>query len=118
MLFSDAEVRAAIEACGPNQVLLGRGADGLFRYWDTSHEDPHIAMHGGSRRGKTRVLLLIAAQEIRKGAELVTAIDPKRIGLMPLARFGPAVDLHNDPRDIDGQWNGGAPVPGAGRGPL
>jgi hypothetical protein len=65
-----------------------------------------IAIHGGSRRGKTSLLLLIAAQELRRGAERVTGIDPKRVSLLALAGCGPAVELHNDPRDVPGMWAG------------
>jgi hypothetical protein len=101
-----AEVLAEIEACPPDKVLLGRASDGSLRYWDTSSEDPHMAIHGGSRRGKTSLLLAIAAQELRKGAERVTCVDPKRVSLLALAGCGPAVELLNDPRDIEGMWAG------------
>jgi hypothetical protein len=101
-----ADVRELAEACPAERVLLGIAADGTVRYWDTSTEDPMMAIHGGSRRGKTSLLLLIAAQELRKGAERVTCIDPKQVSLAPLAGCGPAVELHNDPRDIDSMWAG------------
>jgi hypothetical protein len=101
-----ADMRAETEACPEGKVLLGVTADGSRRYWDTATEDPMIAIHGGSRRGKTSLLLLIAAQELRKGAERVTGIDPKRVSLVALAGCGPAVELHNDPRDIEGMWAG------------
>jgi hypothetical protein len=101
-----ADMRAEIEACPEGKVLLGVAADGSRRYWDTATEDPMIAIHGGSRRGKTSLLLLIAAQELHKGAERVTGIDPKRVSLLALAGCGPAVELHNDPRDIEGMWAG------------
>lgn len=100
-----AGVREAIEACAADRVLLGKTADGSLKHWDSSSEDPHIAIHGGSRRGKTALLLLIAAQELRKGAERVTAIDPKRVSLLALAGCGPAVELRNDPRDVAGMWD-------------
>ncbi len=105
-LVAFADVRELAEACPDGRVLLGIAADGTVRYWDTSTEDPMVAIHGGSRRGKTSLLLLIAAQELRKGAERVTAIDPKRVSLAPLATFGPAVELHNDPRNIPAMWQG------------
>lgn len=101
-----ADVLAELEACPPGRYLLGRAADGSARYWDTSHEDPMVAIHGGSRRGKTSLLLLLAGQEIRRGAERVTCVDPKRVSLMPLAECGPAVRLYNDPRNIAAQWQG------------
>jgi hypothetical protein len=104
VLFAD--MREAMEACPPGRYVLGLAADGSARYWDTSHEDPMVAIHGGSRRGKTSLLLLIAGQEIRRGAERVTGIDPKRVSLLPLAELGPCVRLYNDPRNIAGMWQG------------
>jgi hypothetical protein len=101
-----ADMRAEMEACPPARLLLGVTADGSRRYWDRASEDPMIAIHGGSRRGKTSLLLLIATQELRRGAERVTGIDPKRVSLLALAGCGPAVELHNDPRDVPGMWAG------------
>lgn len=98
-----AAVRAEIEASPPQRVVLGRTAEGRLAYWDTGAEDPHLAIHGGSRRGKTSLLLLIAAQEVRKGARVV-AIDPKRVGLLPLAGMGPAVELVTDLREVGRMW--------------
>lgn len=98
-----ADVREAIDASPADRLVLGKSADGSLVCWDRSAEDPHAAVHGGSRRGKTSLLLLLAAQELRHGGRVV-AIDPKRVGLLPLAGMGPAVELHNDPRNVEGQW--------------
>jgi hypothetical protein len=100
------------------RIMLGLDAERSPRDWDTSREDPHIAIHGGSRRGKTSVLLLITVQIIRKwalavlrpGSPACTAgrvcyIDPKRVSSASLAGV-PGVELHNDPRDVDGMWAG------------
>jgi hypothetical protein len=106
LLVPFASMRAAIEAAPPARVLLGPAADGALRWWDETTEDPHIAVHGGSRRGKTSLLHLIAAQDLRQGAELVVGIDPKRVSLLALAGCGPQVELHNNPRDIEGMWAG------------
>lgn len=113
-----AGVREAIEACEPGKMLLGVAADGSYRHWDTASEDPHIAIHGGSRRGKTTLLLLTAGQVIRQwdrmplpagapecAAGRVTAVDPKRVSLLALAGV-PGVELLNDPRDIEAMWRG------------
>jgi hypothetical protein len=113
-----AALREAIEACQPGRFLLGVAADGTHRHWDTATEDPHIAIHGGSRRGKTTLLLVTAGQVIRQWGRLplpaeapecaagrVTAVDPKRVSLLALAGV-PGVDLLNDPRDIAGMWSG------------
>jgi hypothetical protein len=118
VLVPFAEMREAIEACEPGKMLLGVAADGTRRYWDTASEDPHIAIHGGSRRGKTTLLLLTAGQIIRQWKRLplpvgapecaagrVIAIDPKRVSLLALAGV-PGVELCNDPRDVAGMWAG------------
>jgi hypothetical protein len=104
VLFADQ--RALMEACPPGRVFLGLDANGEPRYWDRSLEDPMVAIHGGSRRGKTSLLVSIAGQDIRRGAERVTGIDPKRVSLLPLAELGPAVRLYNDPRNVEGMWQG------------
>jgi hypothetical protein len=104
VLFAD--MLEAMEACPPDRVFLGLDAEGGPRYWDRSLEDPMVAVHGGSRRGKTSLLLSIAGQDIRRGAERVTGIDPKRVSLLPLAELGPAVRLYNDPRNPAGMWQG------------
>jgi hypothetical protein len=106
LLVPFADMRAAIEAAPPTRVLLGKAADGSLRWWDETTEDPHIALHGGSRRGKTSLFHLIAAQDLRQGAELVVGIDPKRVSLLALAGCGPAVELHNNPRDVPDMWAG------------
>jgi hypothetical protein len=99
-----AGVLAELAARPRHVILLGRSADGSLRSWDRSAEDPHLAVHGGSRRGKTNLLLSIAAQEVVSGGE-VTAIDPKWVGLAPLAGI-PGVTLLNDPRDVHAMWAG------------
>jgi len=104
VLFADQ--RALMEACPPGRVFLGLDANGEPRHWDRSLEDPMVAIHGGSRRGKTSLLLSIAGQDIRRGAERVTAVDPKRVSMLPLAELGPAVRLYNDPRNVEGMWQG------------
>lgn len=111
-----ADMREEIEALPEGRYLLGLAADESRRYWDTSVEDPMIAIHGGSRRGKTSLLLLLAAQVLRQAAavelppgapaccrEGITGIDPKRVSLMPLAEC-PGVELANDPRDVAAMW--------------
>jgi hypothetical protein len=99
-----AEMLAELAALPPHKVLLGKDADGESRCWDRSSEDPHMALHGGSRRGKTSLLLLIAAQELARGGR-VTAIDPKWVSLTALAGV-PGFTLLNDPRDVHAMWDG------------
>jgi hypothetical protein len=98
------DVLAELAAAPPHLVLLGRAPDGTMHTWDRSAEDPHIAIHGGSRRGKTSLLLSLAAQDLARGGQVV-AIDPKRVSLMGLAGL-PGVTLLNDPRDVHAMWDG------------
>ena len=100
-----AEMRAEIDACEPGKVLLGVDAAGKIRYGDLGLEDPHWAINAGSRRGKTTLLLSITSQELHKGAERATLIDPKRVSLEALAGV-PGVDLHNDPLNVQDMWDG------------
>jgi hypothetical protein len=99
-----AEVLAELDARPAHKILLGKAADGALHFWDRSAEDPMLAVHGGSRRGKTSLLLAIAAQELATGGR-VTAIDPKWVSLQALAGI-PGVTLLNDPRDIHAMWAG------------
>ena len=99
-----AEVLAELEQLPQSKVLLGRASDGSMRYWDRSVEDPHMATHGGSRRGKSSLLLSIAAQELARGGR-VTAIDPKWVSLAPLMGV-PGFTLLRDPRDVHAMWAG------------
>jgi hypothetical protein len=99
-----ADVLAELAARPAHKVLLGQAADGSLHWWDRSSEDPHMAVHGGSRRGKTTLLLSIAAQDLERGGR-VTAIDPKWIGLAALAGV-PGVTLLRDPRDVHAMWAG------------
>jgi hypothetical protein len=96
------EVLSDLRKCPASKVLLGRSADGSLHYWDRANEDPHIAIHGGSRRGKTSLLLSLAAQDLARGG-MVTAIDPKRISLIDLAGLR-GVTLCNNPRDLPAMW--------------
>jgi hypothetical protein len=99
-----AEVRGLIEACPPERVFLGLDADGKAHYWDRDSEDPHIAMHGGSRRGKTSALMLVVVQDLHRGGG-ATWIDPKQVSAAPLAGVA-RLRLYNDPRNIAAMWKG------------
>ena len=96
-------VLAELDARPDHKVLLGRDERTDLTYWDTSLEDPHVAVHGGSRRGKTSLLLAVAAQELARGGE-VAVIDPKRIGLMALAEVR-GFTLISDPRNPQAMWD-------------
>jgi hypothetical protein len=93
---------AGLDGRPAHKVFLGRAADGEPRWWDRSSEDPMVAVHGGSRRGKTSLLLSVASQDLVNGGR-VTAIDPKRVGLLALAEC-PGFTLLHDPRDVPAMW--------------
>jgi hypothetical protein len=97
-----AELLAELAARPRHMILLGKAADGSLHWWDRRNEDPSMAIHGGSRRGKTSLLLCIAAQELDSGGR-VTAIDPKWVSLQALAGI-PGVTLLNDIRDVHAMW--------------
>jgi hypothetical protein len=99
-----ASVMGELQNRKPHMIYLGRDASGQAHWWDRSQEDPHAAVHGGSRRGKTSLLLSIASQELAGGGR-VTAIDPKRVSLVALSGI-PGVTLLSDPRDVHGMWDG------------
>lgn len=98
-----ADVLDQLAARPAHKVLLGLDAAGTMRAWDRSQEDPHVLTSGGSRRGKTSLLLSVAAQELAAGGR-VTAIDPKFIGLTALAKV-PGCTVLSDPRDLHAMWS-------------
>jgi len=104
-LVTFGELRAEIEACPAGKVVLGKSAGGQVHYGDLDLEDPHWAINANTKRGKTTLILAVAAQELHKGAERVTGIDPKMISLDPIAGV-PGVDLRNDPHDVQDMWDG------------
>jgi hypothetical protein len=112
-----AEWLEVIAALPLERIMLGLDAERRPCDWDTSQEDPHVAIHGGSRRGKTTLLLLLAVQIIAKWqlvplrpgapgcvAGRVTFIDPKRVGSAPLVGV-PGVEIYSDPRDVEAMWS-------------
>lgn len=98
------EYRGHLDAAGADRVFLGMAAAGQSVYWDLAQEDPHLGASMGSRRGKTSMLLSLGAQLIRKGAERVVLIDPKRVSLEALAGL-PGVQLLNDPQNVQAMWD-------------
>lgn len=99
-----ADVMADVDKCEEGTVVLGKNASGNVFYGDFLNEDPHWGVSAGSRRGKTTLLCVVAAQLLRQGAERVTGIDPKMISLDPLVGL-PRVDIRNDPRDVQSMWD-------------
>lgn len=115
-----ADVMTDIEKCQSGQVVLGRDASRKVYLGDFLNEDPHWGISAGSRRGKTTLLSLTAAQVLRQArqaeadlgitresgaymAAKVLFIDPKRA--MDALVGVPGVEVWNNPRDIEGMWD-------------
>ena len=99
-------VLPVIRALPRGKVLLGPSGRGVPKIWDMTGEDPHCAVSANTRRGKTRLLLLIAAQVLSQGSDHVTVIDPKRVGVDECLAGIPGVIVLNNPRDIPSMWQG------------
>lgn len=86
-----------------DSVLLGVAGTGANVCWDMSSEEPHAFVSARTRRGKTRLLLLIACQVLGQGGN-VTVIDPKRVGVDECLAGIDAASVHSDPGDIGDMW--------------
>lgn len=86
-----------------DKVLLGTDGKATDHYWDMASEEPMAAIQATSRRGKTRLLLLICSQILNKGGS-VYAIDPKRVGIRDALANVPKAKIWDNPRDIEGSW--------------
>lgn len=98
------EVLEDIDRCKEGQVILGKDSNGRIFHGDFLNEDPHWGVSAGSRRGKSTLLCMTAAQLLRQGAERVTGVDPKMTSLDAIVGL-PRVDIHNDPRNVQDMWN-------------
>lgn len=94
-----------IRDLSPDMVLLGMNGKGEPRYWDLGAEDPGALVAAPSRRGKTTLLLSIAAQALSHGAEKVTVLDPKMVGVDEALAGVPGVSVWNNPQDIESGWS-------------
>jgi hypothetical protein len=93
-----ADMRNAMEELSADKVLLGVTGKGEHKVWDMAGEDPMLCVQANTRRGKTRLLLLIICQLLHQGAETVIALDPKRVGLANVLNGVPGVEVYDDPR--------------------
>ena len=84
-----------------DKVLLGVTGKGEQKVWDMAGEDPMLMVQANTRRGKTRLLLLILCQLLHQGAEMVIGIDPKRVGLADTLAGIPGAIVYDDPREMD-----------------
>jgi hypothetical protein len=100
-----ATVMGVIRGLPQDHVLLGVNGHEEYKEWDLSGEDPHCMVSANTRRGKTRLLLLITGQILAQGGSTVI-IDPKRVGVDTALAGVPAAVVHSDPRDIAGMWQG------------
>jgi FtsK/SpoIIIE family len=95
-----------IHALEPGHILLGVTGRGERIGWDLNSEEPHLMVQATSRRGKTRLLLLIVCQMLFQGAEHIIALDPKRVGLDNVLTGIPGVEIHSHPKRVDQMWAG------------
>jgi hypothetical protein len=100
------DVLAIMESLPANEVMLGISGQGKTVTWDLQAEEPHAMVQANSRRGKTRLLLLIVCQLLRKGAELVVVIDPKRIGVDLVLDGIKETMVFSNPKDVLAMWSG------------
>jgi hypothetical protein len=89
-----------IYECAENEVLLGIMADGTLKKWDLSADEPHMLASANTRRGKTRLAMLIVCQVLRKGGR-ATMIDPKRVGLDEFVAGHPNAIVYSEPREVE-----------------
>lgn len=94
-------MRVAMDALPADKVLLGVTGKGEHKVWDMAGEDPMLCVQANTRRGKTRLLLLILCQLLHQGAEMVIGIDPKRVGLADTLAGVPGAIVYDDPREMD-----------------
>lgn len=92
-----------IEELPADKLMLGIDGRSLAIDYDMANEDPHFLCVAPSRRGKTRLLLLIASQVLAQGGE-VTIIDPKRVGVGSILAGHPRAHVYSDPRNIEVMW--------------
>ena len=105
VMWRFADALPVIRALGTGKILLGVTGKGSNKVWDLTREDPHMFVSANTRRGKTRLLLLIVTQFLHQGAERVTAIDPKRVGIDTALAGIPGVDVHCDPGNVQDFWD-------------
>lgn len=99
------ELAAEAAACKPGEIILGLDQRHEIFRGSWLIEDPHWGCSCGSRRGKSTMLQLTAAQLLAQDpGATVTGIDPKMVSLAPLAGI-PGVTLANDPRDVPAMWD-------------
>lgn len=88
-----------------DKVMLGIDGRAKPVSWDIEHENPHMFTVAPSRRGKTRLLLLIVSQILSQGGSTLV-IDPKRVGVRDVLGSHPCVTVYSDHRDIELMWKG------------
>ena len=91
-----------IDSLPAGVYFLGVDTNGERVTWNSNEEDPHFAVNGLSRRGKTNLNLGLTSQALRR-REQVVAIDHKRVSLRCLAGI-PGFTLRNNPADVAGMW--------------
>lgn len=105
-LVKFADMLSIIRSLPYGHILLGVTGRGERTSWDLNSEEPHLMVQATSRRGKTRLLLLIVCQMLFQGAEHIIALDPKRVGIDSVLAGIPGVEIHSQPKKVDEMWGG------------
>jgi hypothetical protein len=95
-----ADMMATIRKLPSKHIALGVTGQGELKVWDVGSAEPHFLAVATSRRGKTRLLILILAQLIFQGAEKVVVLDPKMVGVDEALAAVPGVEVYNNPRNV------------------
>ena len=103
---SFAEMREAMLACKPGEVVLGLDKRKNVFKGSFLSDDPHWGFSVGSGRGKSTMLVCTGVQILRQDPEsTITCIDPKRASFTSLVGI-PGVEIYNDPRRMEAMWAG------------
>jgi hypothetical protein len=90
-----------IRSTSENEVVLGKTADGTIKKWDLKSDEPMMLCSANTRRGKTRLAMLITCQVLHKGGRAIL-VDPKQIGLDEFVSGHPNAIVFNDRKNVEG----------------
>jgi hypothetical protein len=85
-------------------VALGVTAKGELKTWEMASEEPMMFVSATTRRGKTRLAMLLMAQILNRGGKIL-AIDPKSIGLDEFCAGHPNAIVCADGTNVQAMWD-------------
>lgn len=95
-----AKVASDIRQLSQHEVMLGVTADGSHKVWDMKSDEPHFLGSAQTRRGKTRLAMLVMSQVLNRGGRVI-AVDPKRVGLDEFMAGHPKAKVYSEPREVE-----------------